>query len=214
MAEDWRVHVRLGEQSDAIALVERLEAMELERDVMERLGGRIVVSRDGPDAFLYADTEDAAREAERVVRSLLEEHDWIGEVDLRRWHPDAEEWKPPEVPLPGTEEERQAERHELMERESAESDAEGFAEWEVRIELAHRHDAVELEKRLKAEGLPCTRRWRFVFVGAQNEEEANDLAERLRGEAPPGSKVSVEGTYESVRSRVPNPFAFLGGLGN
>jgi hypothetical protein len=214
MAEDWRVRVTLGEQKDAVALVERLEAMELERDVMERLGGRVVVSRDGPDVFLYADTEDAAREAERVVRSLLEEHAWAGDVDLRRWHPDAEEWKPPEVPLPDTEEERKAERHELMERESAESDAEGFPEWEVRIELAHRHDAVELERRLKSEGLPCTRRWRFVFVGAQNEEEANDLAERLRGEAPPGSKVTVEGTFESVRSRVPNPFAFLGGLGN
>jgi hypothetical protein len=214
MAEDWRVHVKLGEQRNAVALGERLEAIELERDVHDRLGGRIVVSRDDEDIFLYADTEDAAREAERVVRSLLEENGWPGEVDLRRWHPDAEEWKPAEVPLPGTEEEREAERRELMERESAESVAEGFSEWEVRVELPHRHDAVELEQRLNTEGLASTRRWRYVFAGALNEEEANALAERLRTEAPEGSKVTVEGTYESVHSRVPNPFAFLGGLGN
>jgi hypothetical protein len=214
MAEDWRVHARLSEQDNAAALVERLEAMDLAHDVMERLGARIVVSRDGPDVFLYADTEDAAREAERVLRSLLEDHGYEGDLDVRRWHPDAEEWKPADVPLPATEEEREAERRELMEREAAESTAEGFPEWEVRIELPHRHDAVELEKQLRAEGLQCTRRWRFLFVGALSEEEADELAGRLRGEAPAGSNVSVEGTFEAVRSRVPNPFAFLGGLGN
>src|SRR3954447_24991492 len=190
MAEDWRVHARLGEQQNAIDLVERLEAMDLERDVMQRLSARVVVSRDGPDVFLYADTEDAAREAERVVRSLLEEHGYAGEVDVRRWHPDAEEWKPADVPLPRTEEEHHAERRELMEREAAEGVAEGFPEWEVRIELPSRHDAVELEKRLEAEGIPVTRRWRYLLVGALDEEQANELAERLRGEAPPGSNVT------------------------
>jgi hypothetical protein len=214
MAEDWRVHTRLGEQDHAVDLVERLEAMDLEHDVMERLGARIVVSRDGPDVFLYADTEDAAREAERVVRSLLEEHGYDGHLDVRRWHPDAGQWKPADVPLPTTEEEREVERRELMDREAAESTAEGFPEWEVRIELPHRHDAVELERQLQAEGLSCTRRWRFLFVSALSEEQANELADRLRGEAPPDSNVTVEGTFESVRSRVPNPFAFLGGLGN
>src|SRR2546423_822907 len=82
------------------------------------------------------------------------------------------------------------------------------------LELPHRRDAAELEERLEAEGLPVTRRWRYLLVGALNEEEANELAERLRAEAPPGSEVTVEGTFEAVRSRVPNPFAFLGGLGN
>jgi hypothetical protein len=214
MAEDWRVHVRVGEQQHAIDVVERLEATDLEHDVMQRLGSRVVVSRDGPDVFLYADTEEAAAEAQRVITALLDEHGYSGDVDRRRWHPDAEDWKPADVPLPQTEEEHEAERQELMERETAESAEEGFPEWEVRIELPHRHDAVDLEKRFQAEGLRCTRRWRYLFVSAPNEEQANDLAERLRNEAPEGSSVTVEGTYEAVRSRVPNPFAFLGGLGN
>jgi hypothetical protein len=214
MDEDWRLHVRLGEHQHAIAVSERLEAAEIERDVMKRIGGPIVVSRDGPELFLYAETESAAREAERLVRSLLEEHGYAAEVELDRWHPDAEDWEPADEPLPQTEEERGAERDELMEREDSESTAEGFAEWEVRIELPSRHEAAELEKQLEAEGLPITRRWKYVLVGALDEEAANELADRLRGEAPPDSKVTVEGTYPSVRSKVPNPFAFLGGLGN
>src|SRR5947208_5436074 len=163
MAEDWRVHVRLGEHRHALELTERLEAAELERDAMKRLGGRIVVSRDGPELFLYAETESAAREAERVVRSVLEEHGHAAEVDLRRWHPDSEEWEPVGEPLPQTEDEREAERDELMEREASESAAEGFSEWEVRVELAHRRDAAKLEERLEAEGLPVTRRWRYLL---------------------------------------------------
>ncbi|MFL5884255.1 MAG: hypothetical protein ACJ77M_04230 [Thermoleophilaceae bacterium] len=214
MAEDWRLHVRLGEHHHAIEVTERLQARELENDVMERIGGRIVVSRDGPDLFLYAETEAAAREAEGVVRSLLDEHEYSAEIELRRWHPDAEEWEPLDKPLPQTEAAREAEREDLMEREDEESAAEGIAEWEVRIELPSRHDAAALERQLEAEGFPITRRFKYVLVGATDEEAANELAGRLRGEAPQGSEVTVEGTFPSVQRKVPNPFAFLGGLGN
>src|SRR5436853_3392344 len=132
MAEDWRLHVRLGEHHHAIGITERLQASELEHDVLERLAGRVVVSRDGPDLFLYAETESDLRDAESLVRSLIGEHDFAAEVEASRWHPDAEEWEPLGEALPRTEEEREAEREELMEREDAESKAEGFSEWEVR----------------------------------------------------------------------------------
>jgi hypothetical protein len=214
MPEDWRVHARLGEQERAVDVMERLGAAELEQQAMERIGRHIVVSRDGPDVFLYADTEDAAREAERVVRELLEEHHQAGEVDLRRWHPDAEDWEPVEEPLPQTEEERQAERAELMEREAYESETQGYTDWEVQVHLPSHRAAVELADRLEAEGLEPSRRWRWVIVPARSEEAATELAIRLRDEAPEGSKVGVEGTLDSVRAGASNPFAFLGGLGN
>ena len=214
MAEDWRVHVRLGEKDHAVALTERLEAMELERESLERIGGRIVVSRDDQDVFLYAETEPAAREAESVVRSLMEEHGYQGEADLRRWHPDAEDWEPAEKPLPQTEAEREAERAQLMAREVEETREQGYTEWEVRIHLPSRHEAAELQERLESEGLTCTRRFRYLLVGAESEDAANALAERLRGEAPADSEVTVEGTFRAAGRGVPNPFAFLGGLGN
>lgn len=52
-------------------------------------------------------------------------------------------------------------------------------------------------------------------MGATDEDNAKALAERVRGEAPEGSRVSVEGTWaKAYAERPPNPFAVLGGLGN
>src|SRR3982750_2892123 len=104
MAEDWRLHVRLGEHTHALELSERLQAAELERGGMKRLGGRIVVSRDGPELFLYAETESAAREAQSVMTSLLQEHGYAGDLELQRWHPDAEEWERADERRPRTDE--------------------------------------------------------------------------------------------------------------
>jgi hypothetical protein len=36
------------------------------------------------------------------------------------------------------------------------------------------------------------RRWKFLVVGANNEDEARDLAEHIRQEAPPDATVSAE----------------------
>ena len=68
--------------------------------------------------------------------------------------------------------------------------------------------AFALAKRLDAEGVPHVRRWRYVFVGATDEDAANEWAERLRAEAPEGSEVSVETTFAAVERN--NPFAVLG----
>jgi hypothetical protein len=52
------------------------------------------------------------------------------------------------------------------------------------------------------------------LIGADDEDAAEALAERLRGEAPQGSKVKVEGTWKSALAETPsNPFAIFGGLG-
>jgi hypothetical protein len=50
--------------------------------------------------------------------------------------------------------------------------------------------------------------------GATDEDSAKALAERIRNEAPAGSRVKVEGTWAAAYAeRPPNPFAVLGGLG-
>ena len=67
---------------------------------------------------------------------------------------------------------------------------------------------------LESEGIPLIRRHRFVLVGAASEEDARELAERLRAEAPAGAKVEVEPSGEMVYEVMPrNPFAIFGGLG-
>jgi hypothetical protein len=51
-------------------------------------------------------------------------------------------------------------------------------------------------------------------VGAANRDEAAELAERLRAEAPEGARVEVEPSGGAVWEVMPaNPFAVFGGLG-
>jgi hypothetical protein len=84
----------------------------------------------------------------------------------------------------------------------------------VRVQTRTRHDASELSHRLDDEDIPHVHRWSYLLIGASDEDSANALAERLRGEAPAGSEVVVEPNRRSVYEHRPwNPFTLLGGLG-
>jgi hypothetical protein len=100
--------------------------------------------------------------------------------------------------LPQTDKELAAERAELDEQDDEDSEASGSAEWEVRLDLPSHHEAVELADKLSGERIPVTRRWTYLLVGAEDQDQANDLAERLRNEAPAGTKFHVEASGEMV----------------
>ena len=84
MAEDWRVTIPTGSSEDGLVAraLEGLREREVEREARERLGGRIAVSRDDDHIYLNADAEAAAREAGRLVTSLLAEHELVLEGDV------------------------------------------------------------------------------------------------------------------------------------
>ena len=191
MADDFRVTILLDDGSGE-GVGERLSEHELEDEAKKQLGGAVAVSADGPNVFLYADTLEAARSARDVVAGILEREGLTATFALDRWHPLAEEWKPADEPLPESDSQREAELDELEAQEEAESKASGYAEWEVRLDLASHGDAVELAEKLEAEGVPVTRRWTFLLVGAASADDANELAERLRSEGPRGMKVHVQ----------------------
>ena len=115
-----------------------------------------------------------------------------GESALHRWHPIEEAWENPDVPMPRTEAERQAEHQRLAAAETAQSLAAGVAQWEVRVELGSHRQAVALARTLESESLAVVRRWKFVLVGASNEDEARELAGQIRHEVPPDAAVTVE----------------------
>jgi hypothetical protein len=214
MADDWRVTVDFDDEGDGTQLMERLSARRFAGDERDRLGGRVVVSRDGPRVFLYADSEECAREAERVATERLAEEGLEARVAFERWHPVEQVWKDAGIPLPRTEEELEAEHERQQEREAAESEATGVAEWEVRVSLPSHEATDELADMLEGEGFPIVRRATFLLVGAANRDEADALAERLRAEAPAGAKVEVEPGGGLVWEVTPqNPFAIFGGLG-
>jgi hypothetical protein len=64
--DDWRVQVELDDEAHGHPLAERLRALDLDDDARKRLGGDVIVTRDGTRIYLYAADEQAAREAERA----------------------------------------------------------------------------------------------------------------------------------------------------
>jgi hypothetical protein len=214
MSDDWRVTVDFDDEGDGTQLVEWLAARRLEAEERERLGGRVVVSRDGPRVFLYTDEEQQARDAEGFIRAHLSSESRAANVSLERWHPVEQDWRDASVPLPETEDEIHAEHERQQAREASESFASGHAEWEVRVSLPSREATEALAGQLGAEGLPVVRRSTFLLVGAANRDDAEALAERLRAESPEGAKVEVEPGGGMVWEVMPhNPFAVFGGLG-
>ncbi|HUC21078.1 MAG TPA: hypothetical protein VMA73_00040 [Streptosporangiaceae bacterium] len=189
MADDWRVTVTFRDEADVQQAVQSVREHEVEDDVRSRLGRGVAMSVDGPAVFLYAGTEDMAREADRVVREVLGRHQLSAEFRLDRWHPLEEDWEDASVPMPDTAEQRAAEHRRLIDAETQQSLAAGQAGWEVRVELPSHRQAVQLAERLQAEGRPVIRRWKYLVIGANNEDEANALAEAIGQEIP--AKASV-----------------------
>ena len=175
--DEWRVEIDLHDEGHGYSLGERLRAHDLDDEARERLGRRVIVTRDGPRLFLYAASEEAAREAERVARELLEADRLTGSVRITYWDPAAEVWRGPET---------------------TGAEAEHPYEWEVRIDLPGRNEARELADRLEGEGLPTHRLWRWVTVDTRTADEANELADRLRKELPAGTEVRIEPNPEGI----------------
>jgi hypothetical protein len=188
--DEWRVEVQLEADAEGFSLGERLHALDLDDDARKRLGGAVIVTRDGPHVFLYAWHDESAREAERVVRELMEEMGLAGKVELKRWHPIADEWRPADEPLP-TDDDAVAAEEAIAEKAGAE---EGLADdfpWQVVIDLPHLSDTQKLARELEGQGLNVKRRFKYLLIGAPSEERAIELGESLEGKVPEGSHVSI-----------------------
>jgi hypothetical protein len=210
-SNDWRVTVRLLEGGQAARAVEHLSAHQVEHEVQQRLGGRVVVGTDGGDElFLYARARDAAAAARQSVSELLAGHGIKADCTVERWHPVEEEWEPADVALPQTPAEVEAERERLDAEETSASLAGGVALFEVRVQLHSHHDAVALAERLRTENYPVVRRWRFLVAGANNADQAEEFAARIRQEAPAGAVVTTE---EVGPRRAYTPFELAAGSG-
>jgi hypothetical protein len=192
--DEWRVEIDLDDEEHGFTFAERIRGVDLDEEARKRLGGTVTVTREGPRMFLYATSEGAAREAERVTRELLEAEDVSGTVRVTRWHPDAEEWLDASVPLPQTEEQREAERRRHEAAEVAEAAEEGEWDYEVHVDPPGRREAVELEEKLNAEGLAVSRRWKHLSIGAPTDEQAEEIAAKVRTMAPEGTEVTIGAT--------------------
>ena len=191
-SDDWRVTISVRGQPDTGPAQQPVPLPEAEEDIRREVGRGIAVGAGDAEIFLYAGTETAARDAERIARDVLAGHGMTAESAVHRWHPLEERWEDPDVPMPQTKAERQAEHQRLADAETAESLATGVAQWDVRVELGSHRQAVTLAHKLESEGRAVVRRWKFLIVGAKNEDEARELAGQIRQQVPPDATVMVE----------------------
>jgi hypothetical protein len=214
MNDEWRLQIDVQGERDAGSLTQRLDAAELEHELSDAFHDRLIVSGDGPRVFVYAGTREQAERARDLIAKLAARHSWELSSELTHWHPEAEEWEDPDLPLPDSDAARVAEHEELIAVERRRLAETGEPEFEVRVDLPSHGEAGRFAEMLRAEGLPAVRRWKYLVVGATDEDSAKALATRLEGEAPAGSKVTVEGSGQVAYAERPaNPFAVFGGLG-
>lgn len=192
MSDDWRVTVALHAGGHAQRVVRSLSDHELQDDVRRRLGHGVAVSADRSRIFLYAGTAGAAREAERIVREVLGEQQLPADLTLDRWDALKQEWVDPGTPAPGIAEVRQAEHQRLIDEQTRQSLVHGEAGWKVRVDMPSHHEAVALADRLRAEGRPVIRRWRYLILGASNEDQARELARAIERDASPAVSVRIQ----------------------
>jgi hypothetical protein len=191
--DDWRIRIEL-EPEHAGGFLGRLggglssRAHDLARELEAE---KLAVSRDDDTLFVYAATRTQARQAQQLVETEFEEAKIEPiKVKLEHWLAAEERWD--DEP-----------KGETWEEEALD---EGYSPWEVRVECDSHDAAEELADQLEKEGLSLARRWKYVVVGADTEDEAKTLASRLHGEVEAGGGL----VYEAMPH---NPFAIFGGLG-
>jgi hypothetical protein len=93
MAEEWRAEIDLTEEGHGLSVGERLRSLDLDDEARERLGGDVIVTRDGSHLFLYAASQEGAREAARVVEELARAEGLDAKVSLTHWDPGDHAWE-------------------------------------------------------------------------------------------------------------------------
>ena len=214
MHDEYRIRVELPREH-AHDLLRALESHERDGAAGVPSPEHVAVSHEEGHVFLYADSPEEAARARATVEAVLSEQGIAAELSSCRWHPEEDRWEDASLALPTTPAEHVAEHERLEQEETAESERAGYPEWEVCVTLPTHHDARAFAERLATEGIPVQHHWRHLTLGANDEDEAQALAERLQAEAPQGSKLDVEGAAWPMWVKLHDParpFALFGGL--
>ncbi len=97
-SDEYRVEIDIHESVHG-RLSERLRSLDLDDEVAERLGDRVIVTRDGEHLYVYTQTAEAAAEAEGVVADVLADEGLEADVRRRRWNPEERFWQDAGEPL-------------------------------------------------------------------------------------------------------------------
>lgn len=181
---------------------------DLAREMRNRLDGGIVApdvpsgvgffplfarlsSLDGSPVRVYVDTREAAEAAAQVAREVGGQRGLSVDVSVECWHPREERWDAAAISRHDLAEEERISHQRQQQEERRASTETGIAQWQVRAELGTHRDTVTLAERLSAEGHVIARGWKFLVVGADSEDDAHRLAEKIRMYSPADAKIHV-----------------------
>jgi hypothetical protein len=162
--EEWRLIFDVGKRN----------ALAVSDEAIGQTAEDVDIHRRGDQLLVYARSEEALGEAERLVSRLLELRGVTTASTLTRWNPGAERWQDPSLPV-------EPPRHAI----GPEWAALGELGWEVRIRSQDAKEARRLAQELIDAGLPTiTGLGNRITVGAPDQQEASRLAEDFRLRAP------------------------------
>jgi hypothetical protein len=166
---------------------------DLAREMQDRAGVLVVGAGDSRQTSVsaYAASRAAAEAAAQVASEVAGQHQLAARISVECWRPGTKQWADAST----VSERDLAEDHEHQQQEDRRVSAEtGVAQWRVHVELRTHRAAVALAKRLTSDGHHVDRGWSSVAASANCEDDANNLAEKIRHYAPPGAEVVAERT--------------------
>lgn len=210
MSAHWRLNIDVREEGHARALLDHLEAFELEHDISSAFHDRVFLDRHGAEVRAYPGDRDQASKVEELVKSLGEKHDWHVETQLQQLDDVSAEWVDASKGVPDDNRHR-AQHAKIIAQERAISQKYGTPGWEVKVECPTHHDVLALVERLTKENIPTAHRWRYLVVGALDEDSGEQLAARIRNEAPEGTTTIVQASPQAVIAQ-DSPFVVFRGV--
>ena len=163
------------------------------RGLSGRLNDDVRISSTKTHLYLYADTAEWAKEAQHVVQDLLAQQNASANVRLERWDLVDQVWRDAAAMPQEDDAGMLAAAHQRQqERERQQSEATGLPVWQVRVEPLSHQDVAALAGRLKAQGWPVVTRRKYLIAGANCEDDANGLAQEIRGYASAGAVIHVQ----------------------
>jgi hypothetical protein len=152
------------------------------RTLHSRINGDIEVDQTHGLVFRYVASASAAVQVEQAVRNVLAEHDVEADVWCDRWNPISKSWTSHE---------------DLMNAERRQSAATGRAGWQARVGPSSHRELKTLARRLEANGFSVVLRWRYLFTGANCEDDMYALADRIRDYSSVDMRISVQRVFRS-----------------
>jgi hypothetical protein len=183
-----------------------MRELSLERDARKAPGDRVAVSADGPHVFVYTTREAAAERPGPRSPPAHRAHLTDTRFALTRWHPEEERWERWTSRCPRRGGARRRARGRGGRRGHAETAEQGFAEWEVRVELPS-HGATGALRRAARERRDPGRCGAGSSCSSVRQRglPTRRPPRRSRGEAPEGPRSTPRSRRGGVEGRRPVP---------